>query len=94
MASTGEVACFGEDKYEAYLKAILATGFKMPVKNVLLSIGSFKAKNELLESVRILERLGFTLYASFGTADFYTEHGVKVRLKYKSRRQCALIVCM
>lgn len=82
MASTGEVACFGENKYEAYLKAIISTGFKMPEKNVLLSIGSFKAKNELLESVRILESLGFTLYASYGTADFYTEHGIKVCSMY------------
>ena len=42
MASTGEVACFGEDRYEAYLKAQMATGFKIPEKNILLSIGSFK----------------------------------------------------
>src|SRR6202012_2200103 len=27
MASTGEVACFGTDKYDAYLKSLLATGF-------------------------------------------------------------------
>ena len=42
MASTGEVACFGEDRYEAYLKAMLSTGFKLPEKNILLSVGSFK----------------------------------------------------
>ena len=42
MASTGEVACFGEDRYEAYLKAMLSTGFSIPRKNILLSIGSFK----------------------------------------------------
>ena len=42
MASTGEVACFGENRYEAYLKAMLSTGFKIPKKNILLSIGSYK----------------------------------------------------
>ena len=42
MASTGEVACFGNDRYEAYLKAVLSTGFKIPKKHILLSIGSFK----------------------------------------------------
>lgn len=42
MTSTGEVACFGEDRYEAYLKAMLSTGFKIPKKNILLSIGSYK----------------------------------------------------
>lgn len=35
---------------------------------------------ELLPSVRILHKLGFKLYASMGTGDFYTEHGVEVCL--------------
>ncbi|XP_070781394.1 multifunctional protein CAD isoform X3 [Enoplosus armatus] len=78
MTSTGEVACFGENRYEAYLKAMLSTGFKIPKKNILLSIGSFKNKSELLPTVQALESLGYDLYASLGTADFYTEHGVKV----------------
>uniref|UniRef100_A0AAQ5XMB2 Multifunctional protein CAD n=1 Tax=Amphiprion ocellaris TaxID=80972 RepID=A0AAQ5XMB2_AMPOC len=78
MASTGEVACFGENRYEAYLKAMLSTGFKIPKKNILLSIGSYKNKSELLPTVQALESLGYDLYASLGTADFYTEHGVKV----------------
>nr|CAB3227410.1 CAD protein [Phallusia mammillata] len=79
MASTGEVACFGETRYEAYLKALLSTGFKIPKKDILLSIGSYKHKSELLPSVRTLESLGYTLHASLGTADFYTEHGIKVK---------------
>ncbi|XP_026003583.1 CAD protein-like, partial [Astatotilapia calliptera] len=78
MTSTGEVACFGENQYEAYLKAMLSTGFKIPKKNILLSIGSYKNKSELLPTVQALESLGYDLYASMGTADFYTEHGVKV----------------
>uniref|UniRef100_A0A3Q3FQX8 Multifunctional protein CAD n=1 Tax=Labrus bergylta TaxID=56723 RepID=A0A3Q3FQX8_9LABR len=78
MTSTGEVACFGENRYEAYLKAMLSTGFKIPQKNILLSIGSYKNKSELLPTVQTLESLGYDLYASLGTADFYTEHGVKV----------------
>nr|XP_033793389.1 CAD protein isoform X1 [Geotrypetes seraphini] len=79
MTSTGEVACFGESRCEAYLKAMLSTGFKIPKKNILLTIGSYKNKNELLPTVRTLERLGYSLYASMGTADFYTEHGIKVK---------------
>lgn len=42
MASTGEVACFGDNRYEAYLKALMSTGFSIPEKTILLSIGSFK----------------------------------------------------
>ncbi|CAB4068203.1 CAD [Lepeophtheirus salmonis] len=34
MSSTGEVACFGENRYEAYLKAMMSTGFKIPKNNI------------------------------------------------------------
>lgn len=79
MASTGEVACFGVDKNEAYLKALLSTGFKIPKRNILLSIGSFKDKNEMLPSVQKLQLLGYKLFATAGTADFLQEHGVPVQ---------------
>ncbi|KAJ2881650.1 Carbamoyl-phosphate synthase, partial [Coemansia aciculifera] len=76
MASTGEVAAFGRDKYDAYLKAMLATGFNLPKKNVLLSIGSYKEKVEMMPSVRRLYESGFKLFATPGTADFIQEHGI------------------
>ena len=79
MASTGEVACFGRDKYEAYLKALMSTGFKIPKENILLSIGSFKDKKEMLPSVEKLQRLGYKLFATAGTADFLQEHGIPVK---------------
>ncbi|VEN47545.1 unnamed protein product [Callosobruchus maculatus] len=78
MASTGEVACFGDNRYEAYLKAMMSTGFSIPRRSILLSIGSFKHKMELLPSMRALQKMGYKLYASLGTADFYNEHGVDV----------------
>ncbi|OUM57013.1 hypothetical protein PIROE2DRAFT_55277 [Piromyces sp. E2] len=79
MASTGEVACFGESKYEAYLKALLSTGFTLPKKNILLSIGSYKEKVEFLPSVKRLHEMGFQLFATSGTADFIHEHGIPVK---------------
>ncbi|RHZ87337.1 hypothetical protein Glove_37g74 [Diversispora epigaea] len=81
MASTGEVACFGRDKYEAYLKALISTGMtiNMPQKNILLSIGSFKEKNEMLPSVEKLHQMGYNLFATSGTADFIQEHGLPVK---------------
>lgn len=42
MVSTGEVACFGENRYEAYLKGMMSTGFHIPQRGILLSVGSFK----------------------------------------------------
>jgi carbamoyl-phosphate synthase/aspartate carbamoyltransferase len=80
MASTGEVACFGKDKYEAYMKALLSTGITLPKKNILLSIGSFKEKQEFLPSVWKLHKLGFIIYATTGTGDFYSEHGIPVKI--------------
>ncbi|KZT38386.1 carbamoyl-phosphate synth [Sistotremastrum suecicum HHB10207 ss-3] len=76
MASTGEVACFGKDKYEAYLKALLSTGIVLPKKNILLSIGGFKEKLEILPSVQKLRAAGFNIFATAGTADFLVEHNV------------------
>jgi carbamoyl-phosphate synthase/aspartate carbamoyltransferase len=79
MASTGEVACFGRDRYEAYLKALISTGFRLPKKNILLSIGSFKEKLEMLPSIQKLHRMGFNLFATAGTADYLEEHGIPVK---------------
>ncbi|KAI9797133.1 MAG: hypothetical protein M1833_005648 [Piccolia ochrophora] len=79
MASTGEVACFGRNKYEAYIKGLLSTGFRLPNKNILLSIGSFKDKLEMLPSVSRLHELGYNLFGTAGTADFLQEHGLPVQ---------------
>ncbi|MCJ1378568.1 hypothetical protein MMC17_001667 [Xylographa soralifera] len=79
MASTGEVACFGRDKYEAYIKALISTGFRLPNKNILLSIGSFKDKLEMLPSIEKLHRMGYNLFATAGTADYLQEHGLPVK---------------
>ncbi|XP_039259066.2 multifunctional protein CAD-like [Styela clava] len=79
MASTGEVACFGSSREESYLKALQSTGFRMPKKNIFLSIGSYKHKAELLPSVRLLHRMGYCLFGSLGTADFYSEHGIEIK---------------
>ncbi|KAL1942304.1 hypothetical protein VTO73DRAFT_6368 [Trametes versicolor] len=76
MASTGEVACFGKDKYEAYVKALISTGIDLPKKNILFSIGGYKEKLEILPSVQRLRATGYNIFGTSGTADFFTEHGV------------------
>ncbi|KAF7796439.1 hypothetical protein EIP86_007616 [Pleurotus ostreatoroseus] len=76
MASTGEVACFGHDKYEAYVKALISTGIVLPKKNLLFSIGGYKEKLELLPSVQKLHAAGYNIFATSGTADFLTEHNI------------------
>lgn len=78
MASTGEVACFGEDTHEAFLQSMLSTTFKLPKKNkaILLSIASDKFREEFAESVQILKKCGFTLFGTPGTAKYYQDKGI------------------
>jgi len=83
MASTGEVATFGEDKYDAIMTSMLASGFKIPKRNVFLCIGPVHAKLEFLQSARELLELGLKLYCSQGTYDFYKAEGLAVELLHK-----------
>ncbi|VDO98634.1 unnamed protein product [Soboliphyme baturini] len=69
MTSTGEVACFGDDRYEAYLKAMISAGFRIPKQTIFVSIGGLKQKYEMLNSIK---------YLDMGTADFYAEHGISM----------------
>ncbi|MGQ9643901.1 MAG: carbamoyl-phosphate synthase (glutamine-hydrolyzing) large subunit [Ignavibacterium sp.] len=75
MSSTGEVACLGDDFNEAFLKSILATGFKIPQKGVMLSTGTPKSKAELIDELKILQKMGLKFYGTKGTAEFYKENG-------------------
>ncbi|GAB0492662.1 hypothetical protein MMPV_003930 [Pyropia vietnamensis] len=79
MASTGEVACFGSTREEAYLKGLIATDKPPPPPrgaSIGVSIGSYKEKLEFLASAVRLVKLGAHLLATPGTADFFTEHGL------------------
>ena len=80
MASTGEVACLGEDINEAFLKSLLAVGYKFPKKNILLSTGPVKSKAYLLESVRMLKKLGYNIYTTKGTHDFYKAYNINTKI--------------
>ena len=73
MASTGEVACFGESVHEAFLLSMLSTTFKLPNKNrtILLSIASDVFRREFLPSAQILVDLGYKLYGTRPTVQLY-----------------------
>lgn len=70
MKSTGEVACFGTNKFEAFLKSMLSAGFKLPERSILLSTGPLWAKVEFEPYARLLFQLGFILYMTQGTYNF------------------------
>ena len=77
MSSTGEVACFGDDLQEAYLKALLSVGFKLPKKSVYLSLGGEKNKLEFIPFAKILSEMGLIIYATEHTSKVLKKHGIK-----------------
>ncbi|WP_241558251.1 carbamoyl-phosphate synthase (glutamine-hydrolyzing) large subunit [Mariniphaga sediminis] len=77
MASTGEVACIGENYYEAILKSMLSVGYRIPVKNILFSSGPSRSKVELLKSAKMLQELDYNLFATEGTHRYLQDNGVK-----------------
>jgi carbamoyl-phosphate synthase large subunit len=82
MASTGEVACLGDDFNEAFLKSLLSVEFKLPKKTILLSTGPVDSKADFLSSTRILKTLGYMFYATKGTADFMKTNGIDADVLY------------
>ncbi len=80
MASTGEVACLGDDFDEAFLKALISVGYKFPIKTVLLSTGPIESKLELLESMYILKNMDVKFYATEGTAKFLIANDIPAEM--------------
>ena len=77
MSSTGEVGCLGDDFNEALLNAMIATGYNIPRRNILVSSGGLKGKVDLLEPITRLAKAGYNIFATEGTAKFLQENGVK-----------------
>lgn len=77
MASTGEVGCIGDDYYEAILKSMLAVGYRIPKKNILISSGPMRSKTELLHSAQLLIESDYKLFTTKGTHEFFKKNGIK-----------------
>ncbi|MDX2115920.1 MAG: carbamoyl-phosphate synthase (glutamine-hydrolyzing) large subunit [Planctomycetota bacterium] len=76
MASTGEVGCLGEDFPDAFLKALVSVGYRLPIRSVLFSAGPIESKADLLPAARALQSLGVRFYATAGTSRFLSENGI------------------
>lgn len=77
MASTGEVGCIGEEYYETLLKSMLAVGYTIPKKSILISSGPTEDKATLLEPCRMLRSKGYELYATRGTQEFLAKNNIE-----------------
>ncbi|HKA39611.1 MAG TPA: carbamoyl-phosphate synthase (glutamine-hydrolyzing) large subunit, partial [Burkholderiales bacterium] len=77
MMSTGEVGCLGTDLNEALIHGLLATGFRVPRKGVLLSLGPVADKYWFADEVRVIsQELQLPIFATEGTAEMLAEIGV------------------
>ena len=76
MSSTGEVGCLGDDMNEALLNALIATGYRLPKKSILISSGGARGKMDLLDACKMLNAKGYEIYGTHGTAKYLNENGV------------------
>ncbi len=88
MSSTGEAACFGRDYDEALLKSILSTNkFDFKNKNVLLSLEGEVNKAKFLEAAGTLVSLGYKIFATDTTAEFFKNQGVECEAVRKAYQE-------
>ena len=86
MVSTGEVACIGEDFYEALLKGLLAAEFNVPLNggNVLITVGGgTPLKEKIVPLAQKLIKLGYTIYATEHTAEIFIKNDIPVTVLHK-----------
>jgi carbamoyl-phosphate synthase large subunit len=77
MASTGEMACFGDNLVEAYWTAVQSTmNFRLPNPGEGLLFGGDVTKPELTKIVQYLNPLGYKLYAANDEVKATLEKGV------------------
>lgn len=77
MKSTGEVLGVAKHFSEAILKAFIASGINVETKGKILVTVNDKDKPEILPIVQNLEKLGYEIYATSGTAKYLMENGVE-----------------
>ena len=77
MKSTGEVLGLSTSYAQAMYKAILASGFKFPLKGegVMMTVRD-SDKRDLIPLADKLMRLGYELYATGGTANYLNNAGI------------------
>ena len=77
MKSTGEVLGVAKVFSEAILKAFIASGMNIKSKGRVLITVRDKDKEEVSVLANELEKLGFEIYATSGTAKYLKEKGIK-----------------
>ncbi len=83
MRSTGEVMGVADNFGEAFAKAQIAAGQKLPIKGTVFISVTDHDKPHVVEVARRFVDMGFKLVATHGTADILEEAGLAVDRVYK-----------
>jgi len=83
MRSTGEVMGIADNFGEAFAKAQIAAGQKLPTKGTVFISVTDHDKPHVAEVARRFVDMGFKLVATHGTADILEESGLAVERVYK-----------
>ena len=83
MKSTGEVMGKDTTLEKALYKGLIGAGRKMPLHGAILFTVADKHKEEACELARRFQEIGFRIWATEGTANYFTEHGVRTKIGYK-----------
>jgi carbamoyl-phosphate synthase large subunit len=83
MRSTGEVMGVADNFGEAFAKAQLAAGLKLPVRGTVFFSVTDRDKAQLIAVARQYVELGFAIVATEGTANVLEEAGMVVERVFK-----------
>jgi carbamoyl-phosphate synthase large subunit len=83
MRSTGEVMGIADNFGEAFAKAQIAAGQKLPIKGTVFISVTDHDKPQVVEVAHRFVDMGFKLVATHGTADILEEAGLAVDRVYK-----------
>ena len=84
MQSTGEAACFGDSFYDALSKGLTSVGYNLPQTGAaLVTVGGAQNKEKLLQSIALLKNLGFKIFATEHTAEFFEEKIGEIEVVHK-----------
>jgi len=83
MKSTGEVLGVSKEFHNAILKAFIASGANVLNNGSILITVRNKDKQEMLPIAQKFYNKGFEIYATFGTAKFLADNGIKATVVEK-----------
>ncbi len=78
MKSTGEAMGLDRDFARAFAKGFIAVGNKLPMQGTVFLSVKNEDKEASLELAQALQKLGYDLVSTHGTAKYLAEHGVTI----------------